>query len=158
MFCAVRSFCVIRSHLEMAPSSSSDSSSQTIQTFKDDNIPVFQRGEEEYERSVATANLLYRFTRPIFVVQPKTARMVRAIIEEVRAKKLKVTIKCGGHSYAGHSTAPNGGVSLDLRQMKHTKLELDSDGKPTTITFGAGCQWGHVYKTLINGEIGRAHV
>ncbi|TFK21174.1 FAD-binding domain-containing protein [Coprinopsis marcescibilis] len=118
-----------------------------IQEFKRDKIPVFERGEEEYERSVATPNLLYRFARPEFVLQPETPEHVQAIIQQARAQNLLLTIKCGGHSYAGHSTAFEG-VSLDLRRMNKTKLDMASK----TVTFGAGCQWAHVYKTLINGR------
>ncbi|KAK7033425.1 hypothetical protein R3P38DRAFT_2922589 [Favolaschia claudopus] len=116
-----------------------------IQAFKADKIPVFERGEEEYERSVATPNLLYRFARPEFVLQPETQEHVVAIIQQARRLKLQLTIKCGGHSYAGHSTAFEG-VSLDLRRMNWTKLDM----RKKTITFGGGCQWGNVYKTLIN--------
>ncbi|KAF8183692.1 hypothetical protein BJ912DRAFT_1023192 [Pholiota molesta] len=116
--------------------------SRAIRRFKKDRIPVFERGEEEYERSVATPNLLYRFTRPQFVLQPETPAHVQAIIQQARAQKLVLTIKCGGHSYAGHSTAFED-VSLDLRRMNKTKLDMASK----TITFGAGCQWGFV----ING-------
>jgi FAD/FMN-containing dehydrogenase len=54
---------------------------------------VFERGEEEYERSVATPNLLYRFARPDLVVQPKTPGHVQAIIKQARAQKLVLTIK-----------------------------------------------------------------
>ncbi|KAF5319520.1 hypothetical protein D9619_008710 [Psilocybe cf. subviscida] len=121
---------------------------EAIHALKRDEIPVFVRGEEEYERCVATPNLLYRFARPDFVVQPQTPVHVQAIIKQARAQNLKLTIKCGGHSYAGHSTAFEGGVSLDLRQMNWTELDMASE----TITFGAGCQWGHVYKTLVNGR------
>ncbi|KAF8175793.1 hypothetical protein BJ912DRAFT_1033639 [Pholiota molesta] len=116
--------------------------SRAIRGFKKDRNPVFERGEEEYERSVATPNLLYRFARPQFVLQPETPAHVHAIIQQAQAQKLVLTIKCGGHSYAGHSTAFEG-VSLDLRRMNKTKLDMASK----TITFGAGCQWGFV----ING-------
>jgi len=118
--------------------------SSAIKGFKKD--VVFERGNKEYERSVATSNLLYRFSRPKFVLQPKTPADVQAIIQQAGKQKLVLTIKCGGHSYAGHSTASNEGVSLDLRQMKKTELDMHSE----TITFGAGCEWGDVYKTLIN--------
>jgi hypothetical protein len=122
--------------------------SGAIQAFKRDKIPVYERGHVEYERSVATPNLLFRFARPEFVVQPETPAHVQAIIKQAQAQKLVLTIKCGGHSYAGHSTASEGRVSLDLRKMNQTKLDMGSK----TITFGAGCQWGEVYKTLINGR------
>ncbi|KAK7016335.1 FAD-binding domain-containing protein [Favolaschia claudopus] len=84
-----------------------------IQAFKADKIPVFERGEEEYERSVATPNLLYRFARPDFVLQPETEKHVVAIIQQARRLKLQLTIKCGGHSYAGHSTAFEGTLIND---------------------------------------------
>lgn len=116
-----------------------------VRLLKAEKIPVFQRGEEEYERSVATPNLLFRFSRPECVIQPENASHVQAIIKQARSQGLKITIKCGGHSYAGHSTAFQG-ISLDLRRMNRAKLNVRSK----TVTIDAGCQWGHVYKTLIN--------
>ncbi|KAF9498499.1 hypothetical protein BDN71DRAFT_1428785 [Pleurotus eryngii] len=41
------------------------------------------------------------------------------------------------------------GISLDLRRMK--KVELDMKTPTKTVTFDAGCQWGHVYGTLVDG-------
>ncbi|CAG8662775.1 18303_t:CDS:2 [Rhizophagus irregularis] len=70
---------------------------EAIELFRSQKIPVFEPGEEEYERSVATPNLLFRFSRPHLVIQPETASHVQAIIKQARAQKLKITIKCGGH-------------------------------------------------------------
>ncbi|KAK3940694.1 hypothetical protein QBC46DRAFT_353986 [Diplogelasinospora grovesii] len=117
-----------------------------IKFFKSETIPVLEPGQSDYDRAIATSNLLFRFSRPDCVVQPETAAHVQAIVKEARSRKLKITIKCNGHSYAGHSTAFNG-ISLDLRKMR--KAELDMKSK--TVTINAGCQWGHVYETLING-------
>ncbi|KAH7102974.1 hypothetical protein BKA62DRAFT_828902 [Auriculariales sp. MPI-PUGE-AT-0066] len=119
-------------------------------TFIAKGIPVLQRGEEGYERSVATPNLLFRFARPDFVLQPETPKHVQDIVTHAKAKGLKLTIKCGGHSGAGHSTALDG-VSVDLRKMN--KAKLDDIKAPTIVTFGGGSQWGHVYKTLINERL-----
>ncbi|KAJ5114386.1 hypothetical protein NUU61_000145 [Penicillium alfredii] len=118
--------------------------SRGVQVLKPGSIGTDQ---EEYERCVATPNLLYRFSRPDCVVLPKDASQVQAIIQEAKSKRLKVTIKCGGHSYAGHSTAFQG-VSLDLRRMKNVKLDLTE----MTVTMESGCQWGDVYKTLIDNR------
>lgn len=118
-----------------------------IKTLKSGKVPLFIPGEEGYERSVATPNLLYRFSRPDCVIQPETASHVQDIVKQAKLANLKVTIKCGGHSYAGHSTAFKG-ISLDLRRMNKAKLDI----KSKTVTIDAGCQWGHVYKTLINGK------
>ncbi|KAG5637327.1 hypothetical protein H0H81_004973 [Sphagnurus paluster] len=121
--------------------------SSALQEFKSRSIPVFERGDVEYERSVATPNMLYRFARPPFVLQPETPEQVQDIIRQARAQKLVLTIKCGGHSYAGHSTAlKEGNISLDLCRMRKTELDLAAK----TITFGAGAQWAHLYKKLID--------
>ncbi|KAI8627634.1 hypothetical protein F5Y19DRAFT_440630 [Xylariaceae sp. FL1651] len=118
-----------------------------VEIWKSEKIPVFGRGEDLYERSVATSNRLYRFSRPPYVVQPETAAHVQSIIKHAKSKNFKVTIKCGGHSYAGHSTAVSS-ISLDLRRMN----KVDLDIKTKVVTIDAGCQWGHVYEKLINGD------
>ncbi|KAK3360604.1 hypothetical protein B0T25DRAFT_565482 [Lasiosphaeria hispida] len=74
---------------------------------------------------MATSNMLFRFSRPDCVVQPQNAAQVQTIIREAKAKPIKVTIKCNGHSYAGHSTTFSG-ISLDLRGMN--KVEARHNG------------------------------
>ncbi|OCL08127.1 hypothetical protein AOQ84DRAFT_222205 [Glonium stellatum] len=60
---------------------------KVIELFKSKKIPVFkpegtkEDEEEEYKRFIATPNLLYRFSRPDFVVQPENASHVQAIIK-----------------------------------------------------------------------------
>lgn len=120
---------------------------KAIMRLKDESVPVCEPDQEDYERSVATPNLLFRFARPDCVVQPETVFHVQSIIKHARAQNLKLTIKCGGHSYAGHSTTSKG-ISLDLRRMNTARLDM----KSRVVTIDAGCQWGHVYKTLINGR------
>lgn len=117
-----------------------------IKAFKSQQILVLEPGQEEYDKAIATSNLLYRFSRPDCVIQPETAAHIQTIIKEAKSKKLNITIKCRGHSYAGHSTAFKG-ILLDLRRMKKAKLDM----KAKVVTIDAGCQWGHVYQTLING-------
>jgi FAD binding domain/Berberine and berberine like len=120
---------------------------QAIKVFKSQQISVLGPGEAEYRHAIATSNLLFRFSRPDCVVQPKNAAQVQTIIREAKAKSLKVTIKCNGHSYAGHSTAQSG-ISLDLRGMKNANLDM----KSMMVTMDAGCQWGDVYEKLIIGH------
>ncbi|KAL2148927.1 hypothetical protein VTH82DRAFT_1613 [Thermothelomyces myriococcoides] len=122
-----------------------------IDFFKSVSIPVFTPGDkktqEDYEHAIATSNRLFRFCRPDCVVQPENTAQVQAIIRVARERGIRVTIKCGGHSYAGHSTAFDG-ISLDLRRMNRVSLDMDR----MVVTMDAGCQWGHVYSTLINGR------
>lgn len=121
---------------------------KAIEAFKSAEILVLEPGQPAYDRAIATSNLLHRFSRPKCVVQPESVAHVQTIIKEARSKKIKITIKGNGHSYAGHSTAFEG-ISLDLRRMK--KVELDMKSRTKTVTFDAGCQWGHVYGTLVDG-------
>ncbi len=120
---------------------------QAIQVFRSQQIPVLEPGQAEYRQAIATSNLLFRFSRPDCVVQPENAAQVQTIIREAKKRSIKVTIKCNGHSYAGHSTAFSG-ISLDLRGMKNAELDM----KSMTVTMDAGCQWGDVYEKLIIGH------
>ncbi|RYP18833.1 hypothetical protein DL765_003713 [Monosporascus sp. GIB2] len=104
-------------------------------------IPVFNPGEVEYERSVAVPNLLYRFSRPACVVQPEGTAHVQTIIKEASSRGVTITIKNGGHSYPGSSTAEQG-ILLDLVRMN--KVDLDMNAK--SVTLQGGAQWGHAYK------------
>ncbi|KAH6603674.1 fad-binding domain-containing [Trichoderma cornu-damae] len=123
---------------------------EIIQLFKDEEIPVYTVGELPYERSVATANLLYRFARPDCVVQPKRASQVQIIVREAKARGIPITIKNGGHSYAGASTAEKG-ISLDLARMNGVKLDTKSE----LISLQGGALWGNAYKELVNQKINR---
>ncbi|KAK3338500.1 hypothetical protein B0H65DRAFT_324757 [Neurospora tetraspora] len=113
-------------------------------------IPTFTPSgpkASEYERSVATANLLYRFTRPACVVQPETREQVAQVIKKAKKLRVPVTIKCGGHSYAGFSTT-NEGILLDLVRMNKVDLDVDNN----LVTLQGGALWGHAYKALVNGR------
>ncbi|KAA8628231.1 hypothetical protein SMACR_09130 [Sordaria macrospora] len=104
-------------------------------------------GIREYERSVATANLLYRFTRPACVVQPETREQVSHVIKLAKNLDVSATIKCGGHSYAGFSTT-NEGILLDLVRMNRVDLDVEQN----LVTLQGGALWGHAYKALVNGR------
>lgn len=117
-----------------------------IQTLQSNNIPVFKPGDEEYERSIAIANLMYRFARPDCVVQPKSTSHVQTVVKEAKSRKIPMTIRNGGHSYAGYSTTDSG-ISLDLGKMK--QVDLDMKSSPKTVTLQGGALWGHAYKKLV---------
>lgn len=85
-------------------------------------ITVLVPGNLEYERAVASSNLLYRFARPTYVIRPKTADHVTTIVKEAVKRKYRLTIKNGGHSYIG-SSYPNDGIMLDLKEMNHVALD-----------------------------------
>ncbi|WKT38333.1 FAD-binding, type PCMH, subdomain 2 [Fusarium oxysporum f. sp. vasinfectum] len=113
--------------------------------FRGKKIPVYTPGDLEYEKSVANANLLYRFDRPGCVIQPEHESHVRIIVQRAKRVGLPIRIKNGGHSYAGFSSI-NNGISIDLVNMKRVDLDIDN----MTITMDAGALWAHAYHELIN--------
>jgi hypothetical protein len=118
-----------------------------IKALKAKKIHVYEPGEDDYERYVATANLIYRFSSPPCVVQPKCACDVREIIKIAKLLKIPITIKNGGHSYAGGSTT-NIGILMELGLMN--QVTLDNDTKAPTMTVQGGALWFHVYKKLVS--------
>ncbi|KAH8799802.1 hypothetical protein F5884DRAFT_868909 [Xylogone sp. PMI_703] len=122
---------------------------EVINNLKSRRIPVFTAGEAEYERSVANANLLYRYARPDCVVQPSSASHVQRVVIEAKQRNIKITIKNGGHSYAGFSTAERGSILLDLSRMNHVEINKEK----TIITIEAGAVWAHAYRQLVNNHL-----
>ena len=118
-----------------------------IRLFRSEEILVYEPGDVEYERSVAVANLLYRFSRPDCVVQPAHPSDVQVIVKQAKKRNIKITIKNGGHSYAGFSTTDSG-ILLDLVKMKKVSLDLEAE----TVTLQGGALWGHAYKKLVSGR------
>ena len=119
-----------------------------IKSFKTKKIPTYEPGEDNYERYVATANLIYRFSSPSCVVQPKCACDVRDIIKIAKPLNVPITIKNGGHSYAGGSTT-NIGILMELGLMNEVNLDKTS----RTVTVKGGALWFHVYKKLVSKHL-----
>ncbi|PQE06870.1 6-hydroxy-D-nicotine oxidase protein [Rutstroemia sp. NJR-2017a BVV2] len=120
---------------------------KAVKALKAKKIPVYEPGQDDYERYVATANLVYRFSSPPCVVQPKCACDVREVIKIAKRLKIPITIKNGGHSYAGGSTT-NVGILMELGLMNQVTLDEDKEGGNVTVQGGA--LWFHVYKKLVS--------
>jgi hypothetical protein len=119
---------------------------EAIRLFRNNNIEVLEPGKDkEYDRAIAVSNLIFRFSVPDCVIRPVNAAQVQVVVREAKSRKLRLVIKGNGHSYAGHSTASRGSISLDLRKMETVELDKNS----WTVAFDAGCQWGRVYQTLV---------
>ncbi|KAF5616069.1 6-hydroxy-D-nicotine oxidase [Fusarium tjaetaba] len=118
---------------------------QQVGFFRGKKIPIYTAGELEYEKSVANANLLYRFERPGCVIQPEHESHIRIVVDRAKKVHLPIRIKNGGHSFAGFS-AINNGISIDLVNMKRVDLDKDK----MTVTMDAGALWAHAYHELIN--------
>lgn len=74
--------------------------------------------------------------RPDLIVRCVDVDDVAAAVDWARSDGLRISVKGGGHSYAGN-TVSDEGLLLDLSPMKG--IEVDPDGR--TVTVGAGVTW-----------------
>ncbi|MGH8893902.1 MAG: FAD-binding oxidoreductase [Actinomycetes bacterium] len=93
---------------------------------------VLRPGEAGYDeaRTVAAGHI---DSRPAVIVRPATDDDVATTIAFARDTGLPFAVRSGGHSGAGHGTA-DGGIVLDLRDMK--AVEIDVDGRTAWAEAG----------------------
>ncbi|KAK7972632.1 hypothetical protein PG988_006766 [Apiospora saccharicola] len=110
-------------------------------------IHVYSPSQIEYERSVSSTNLLYRFTRPDCVVQPVNEEEVQTVVNLCREQGLSLTVRGGSHSYAGFATTEKG-VLMDMYRMGGTWLDMENE----VMYVQGGARWADVYKRIVNGR------
>jgi hypothetical protein len=113
-------------------------------------IPVYEPGEERYERSNATAKSPLPFLETWFVMQPENAAHVKYITKQAKHKiyqNIPIMTNNRGQSYSGSSTA-NKGTSPEARKMNQAQLDMES----MTLSAQGGALWGNIYKQLVNRE------
>src|SRR5215211_3159846 len=99
---------------------------------------VLQPGEEAYDRIRAPFSAMYQDRPALAVVCTGTADVVDAV-KFAREHGLEVTVRGGGHSVAGLSTA-DGGMLIDLALMNG--VHVDPEAKIAYVQGGA--LWGDV--------------
>lgn len=82
--------------------------------------------------------------QPRMIVQCLDAEDVKAALEYARANKLQLSVRGGGHSFAGLSTN-DGGLVLDLSPM-HTIEIIDTAKR--IVRIGGGATWRQVTEAL----------
>ncbi len=103
-------------------------------------IPVLRPDDAGYAEAVTT---MTGEGRPDLVVRPRTAVEVAATVLFARDHGLPLTVRAGGHSVAGLTTA-SGGVLLDLRLM--TTIKVDPTSR--LVRVGGGTSWDRVAREL----------
>ena len=98
--------------------------------------PVLAPGDDGYDaaRTIWNARLS---SRPAAVPQCTGPADVRAVVDAARETNLPLSVKGGGHSYAGRSAAEDA-LMLDLSPM--TGVRVDPDAKTARVQPGA--TWG----------------
>lgn len=99
---------------------------------------VLLPGDDGFDASRTVWNA--RFNRsPALVVRCAGAGDVAAAVRFAREEGMELSVKGGGHDYAGN-TVGEGGLLVDLGAMD--SVEVDVEGRRATV--GAGATWGQV--------------
>ena len=141
----VTSMSTIEVHPDKDPSIHLERLCELQADIKDSKILV--PGTREYEEAIFIGNLLYRMQTPATVVHVRSIRDVQATIRFARQYNVKVTVKNGGHSYAGFCLN-RGGIVIDLKEMNEVTYDKDA----MTITLQAGAIWKDAYALFNNAD------
>jgi FAD/FMN-containing dehydrogenase len=113
-------------------------------------VPYDKAGTDDYEIDSAPFNVRLIYT-PAAIAVPQTEKHIQDAINCGVKNGVKVTPKCGGHSYSNLGFGgEDGHLVLELDRMN--KVTIDNDG---IATVPGGSRLGHVANSLFN-ETGRA--
>jgi FAD/FMN-containing dehydrogenase len=101
---------------------------------------VLVPGDPGYERARTDAIWNRDFDRrPAAIVRPSTAQQVCQAVGFGRRLGLDVTVRGGGHSFAGYGICDDG-VMIDLARMNDVAVDLDR----RTVRCGGGVTWAQL--------------
>ena len=116
---------------------------------RSNSLPVTWKGvasDEEYER--ARVGRVFNHRRPdrypVAVVEAETSEHIQQAVQLAQEKKLRVSVRSGGHSWAAWSVR-NGAVLIDLGKYKG--IELDNK---TGIVSCSPSTTGRMLNALLN--------
>lgn len=93
-----------------------------------------------YEAALAAAVWNGDITRrPSLIVQPGSGAEVARVLEVARQYRVGVTIRGGGHSFAGHAVA-DGEVMIDLVRLR----QISVDPGTRRVSCGGGVTWAEL--------------
>ncbi|SDU15221.1 FAD-binding oxidoreductase [Jiangella alkaliphila] len=81
--------------------------------------------------------------KPAVVIHPSDPAEVAGVIALARETGLELSVRCGGHSVAGHSVV-DGGIVLDLRHLRAIAIDVEE----RTVWAQAGLTAGDVTKAV----------
>jgi FAD/FMN-containing dehydrogenase len=102
------------------------------------NGPVLEPADEGYDGAREVFNARFE-SRPDLIASCGSPSDVASAVRFARSSGAALTVRGGGHSYAGNSSTV-GGLLVDLSAMN----EVDVDPEARTVTAGPGATWGEV--------------
>ncbi len=106
------------------------------------SCPISEANNPRYLKATTLDNGRIKKT-PKVVVHATCLDDVVTTVRYARANNYILSVKAGGHSYAGYCLN-DGGVVLDLSLMK----SITFGDSPNTLIVGMGCTWLDVYEAL----------
>jgi FAD/FMN-containing dehydrogenase len=103
---------------------------------------VVGRGESGYGRAKRLYDTRFDAISPLAIAYCETVRDVERAVRWARRRRIRITARSGGHSFAGYSLSP--GVVLDVSRMHGVAV----DGARKTAAIGAGRRLIDVYAQL----------
>jgi FAD/FMN-containing dehydrogenase len=89
-------------------------------------------------------NSLFAGGRPAYVVRPDNVADARTAVRFAARSGLPLSVRGGGHSFAGFGTN-EGGLVIDLRNLATVEI---IDDERHLVRIGGGATWGHVAAAL----------
>ncbi len=111
------------------------STSDDTNTHYDIHVPLFHAGDEPYETARAVWNAEID-RRPMAVAACRTAAEVSAAIRLAVTDGLELSVRGGGHNFAGHAVC-DGGLMIDLSPMR----QITVDPTSRRARCGGGATW-----------------
>jgi FAD/FMN-containing dehydrogenase len=96
---------------------------------------VLASGDAGYDEARSVWNARFE-RRPEIVIRCRSAVDVGSAVDFARDRGLPISVKSGGHSYAG-KTVSEGGVLIDLSLMK--AIHVDADARTADVEAGVTC-------------------
>jgi FAD/FMN-containing dehydrogenase len=107
-------------------------------------VPVYAAGTKNYTQAVKPFNLRLPFVPASYAV-PQTVKHVQDAVSCGVASSVKVTAKCGGHSYGAHGLGgEDGHLIVDMRRFNSVIV----DQEVHTAVVGAGGRLGNIALAL----------
>jgi len=116
--------------------------SSALETLRRDfGGDIVEPGGAEYESASRT---VLASGSPAHVLRPESAGDVQAGVRFAASAGLSLSVRGGGHSYAGFGTN-DGGVVIDLSRLADAEI---TDKERHLVRIGGGATWGQVAVTL----------
>jgi len=116
--------------------------SSALETFRRDfGGDIVEPGAAEYE-SASRSRLASG--SPAHILRPKTVRDVQAGVRFAVSAGLVLSVRGGGHGFAGFGTN-DGGVVIDLSELANVEI---TGSEPHLVRIGGGATWGQVAAAL----------